>query len=74
MAGVTLDEYKLWSAFHPLYKNLSKENLVKRLSKIFKHSIDDIIDLYSDYIEDNNHGNILSCIINIKNSLASSKL
>ncbi len=63
MAGVTLDEYKLWSAFHPLYKNLSKENLVKRLSKIFKHSIDDIIDLYSDYIEDNNHGNILSCIM-----------
>ena len=37
IAGVTLDEYKLWSLFHPLYKNLSKENLIKRLSKIFKH-------------------------------------
>ena len=54
IAGVTIDEYKLWSAFHPLYKNLSKENLIKRLSKIFKHSVGDIIELYSDYIDDNN--------------------
>ena len=63
IAGVTLDEYKLWSIFHPLYKNLSKENLIKRLSKIFKHSIEDIIDLYSDYIDDNNYGNLLSSIM-----------
>jgi para-nitrobenzyl esterase len=63
IAGVTLDEYKLWSLFHPLYKNLSKENLIKRLSKIFKHSIEDIIDLYSDYIDDNNYGNLLSSIM-----------
>ena len=63
IAGVTLDEYKLWSLFHLLYKNLSKENLIKRLSKIFKHSIEDIIDLYSDYIDDNNYGNLLSSIM-----------
>ena len=63
IAGVTLDEYKLWSAFHPLYKNLSKENLIKRLSKIFKHSVGDIIELYSDYIDDNNYGNLLSSIM-----------
>jgi para-nitrobenzyl esterase len=63
MAGVTLDEYKLWSVFHPLYRNLSKENLIKRLSKIFKHSIEDIIDLYSAYIDDNNYGNLLSSIM-----------
>jgi len=63
LAGVTLDEYKLWSAFHPLYKDLSRKNLIKRLSKIFKHSIEDIIDLYSDYIDDNNYGNLLSSIM-----------
>ena len=63
IAGVTLDEYKLWSAFHPLYKNLSKENLIKRLSKIFKHSVGDIIELYSDYVDDNNYGNLLSSIM-----------
>ena len=63
VAGVTLDEYKLWSIFHPFYKDLSKENLIKRLSKIFKHSIVDIIDLYSDYIDDNNYGNLLSSIM-----------
>ncbi len=63
IAGVTLDEYRLWSTFHPLYKNLSKENLLKRLSKIFKHSHDEIIELYSDYISDENYGYLLSSIM-----------
>ena len=63
IAGVTLDEYKLWSTFHPFYKNLSKDNLIKRLSKIFNHSIDSIIELYSDYINDDNYGYLLSLII-----------
>ena len=63
MAGVTLDEYRLWSAFHPFYKNLSKENLIKRLSKIFKHSVEEIIELYSDYINNNNYGYLLSSIM-----------
>ena len=63
IAGVTLDEYRLWSSFHPLYKNLSKENLLKRLSKIFKHSHDEIIELYSDHISDENYGYLLSSIM-----------
>ena len=63
MAGVTLDEYRLWSVFHPLYKNLSKENLNKRLSKIFNHSIDKIINLYSDYIREDDYGHLLSAVM-----------
>ena len=63
ISGVNLDEYRLFSVFHPLYKNLSKENLVKRLSKIFKHSIKDIIELYSDYSKDNNYGDLLSAVM-----------
>jgi len=63
MAGVTLDEYRLWSVFHPFYKNLSKENLNKRLSKIFKHSIGEIINLYSDYISGDDYGNLLSAVM-----------
>ena len=63
IAGVTLDEYRLWSTFHPLYKNLSREKLLKRLSKIFKHSVDEIIELYSDYVNDDNYGYLLSSIM-----------
>lgn len=63
MAGVTLDEYRLWTTFHPFYKNLSKENLIKRLSKIFKHSVGEIIELYSDYINDNSYGYLLSSVM-----------
>ncbi|MDA9112701.1 carboxylesterase family protein [Gammaproteobacteria bacterium] len=63
IAGVTLDEYRLWSTFHPLYKNLSKENLNKRLSKIFNHSIEEIINLYSNYISEDNYGYLLSAIM-----------
>ena len=64
MAGITLDEYRLWSAFHPFYKNLSKENLIKRLKKIFKEEyIDNIISLYSEYISKDNYGHLLSAVM-----------
>ena len=63
ISGVNLDEYRLWSAFHPFYKNLTRENLKKRLSKIFIDSIEEIIEIYSDYSLDNNYGYLLSAVM-----------
>ena len=63
ISGINLDEYRLWSTFHPFYRNLTKENLKKRLSKIFKHSIEEIIEIYSDYSEDDNYGHLLSAVM-----------
>jgi para-nitrobenzyl esterase len=49
LIGTTADEYRLWSELEPYFMNLTNEQLLKRLSKIFnKQSISQIQSLYLD--------------------------
>ena len=49
LIGTTADEYKLWSELEPYFLNLTNEQFVKRLSKIFaKPAISKIQSLYLD--------------------------
>ena len=65
LVGTTADEYRLWSEFEPYFLNLTKQQLSKRLSKLFyKHSVSKIQDVYLDKkIVDGSYKNALSNIM-----------
>ena len=65
LIGTTADEYRLWSEFEPYFLNLTKEQLEKRLQKLFnQQSISKIKDQYLDKsIGEHSYKNILSNIM-----------
>ena len=64
IAGTTLDEYKLWSTFHPRIGNNDEGYISRRLSKMFESSkLPELISAYSDYLKINELGNIYSAIL-----------
>ena len=63
IAGTTLDEYKLWSAFHPRIGKNDEEYITRRLLKMFDSSkLSEIISL-TEYLKINELGNIYSAIL-----------
>ena len=64
VAGTTLDEYKLWSTFHPKIGKNNEEYITRRLTKMFESSkLPELISAYSDYLEITDLGNIYSAIL-----------
>ncbi len=64
IAGTTLDEYKLWSTFHPRIGKNDEKYITKRLSKMFESSkLPEIISAYSEYLKINDLGEIYSAIL-----------
>ena len=64
IAGTTLDEYKLWSTFHPRIGSNDEGYISRRLSKMFESSkLSELISAYSDYLKINELGNIYSAIL-----------
>ena len=64
IAGTTLDEYKLWSTFHPRIGKNDEGYIIRRLSKMFEPSkLLELISAYSEYLKINELGNIYSAIL-----------
>ena len=64
IAGTTLDEYKLWSSFHPNIGKNDKDYIMRRLSKMFQQdSLSELIGCYEDYLETNELGKVYSAIL-----------
>lgn len=64
VAGTTLDEYKLWSVFHPKIGKNDKQYIMKRLAKMFQQdSLLELIESYEDYLDTNEMGKIYSAIL-----------
>ena len=64
IAGTTLDEYKLWSTFHPRIGKNDKEYITRRLSKMFEsNKLKELISAYSEYLKANDFGDIYSAIL-----------
>ena len=64
IAGTTLDEYKLWSTFHPRISKNDEQYITRRLSKMFELSkLPELISAYSDYLKINDLGEIYSAIL-----------
>jgi len=64
IAGTTLDEYKLWSAFHPRIGKNDEGYITKRLSKMFEASkLPELISAYREYLKNNELGDIYSAIL-----------
>ncbi|MDC3028261.1 carboxylesterase family protein [Pseudomonadota bacterium] len=64
IAGTTLDEYKLWSAFHPKIGKNDEAYIAKRLSKMFESSkLPELISAYEDYLRISDLGNVYSAIL-----------
>ena len=64
IAGTTLDEYKLWSAFHPRIGKNDEEYITKRLSKMFESSkLPELITAYAEYLKISELGDIYSAIL-----------
>ena len=64
IAGTTLDEYKLWSTFHPKIGKNDEMYITRRLSKMFKsNKLSELISAYSEYLKINELGNIYSAIL-----------
>ncbi len=64
IAGTTLDEYKLWSKFHPRIGKNDEEYITRRLSKMFESSkLSELISAYREYLKTNELGDIYSAIL-----------
>ena len=64
IAGTTLDEYKLWSSFHPRIGKNEEGPITRRLSKMFESSkLPELISAYSEYLKTSELGNIYSAIL-----------
>lgn len=64
IAGSTLDEYKLWSTFHPKIGRNDKDYILRRLSKMFlSEKLPEIISLYQSFLESSNMKDIYSAIL-----------
>ena len=52
IAGTTLDEYKLWSAFHPRIGKNDHRYIIRRLSKMFESSkLPELISIYMNILK-----------------------
>ncbi len=64
IAGTTLDEYKLWSVFHPRIGKNDEEYITGRLSKMFESSkLPELITAYTEYLKNSELGEIYSAIL-----------
>ena len=64
LAGTTLDEYKLWSSFHPNIGKNEKDYIMRRLSKMFQQDfLPELICAYEDYLDTNELGKVYSAIL-----------
>ena len=64
IAGTTLDEYKLWSSFHPRIGINDHRYIIRRLSKMFESSkLPELISIYKEYLKTNELGDIYSAIL-----------
>tara|TARA_B100000963_G_scaffold338743_1_gene335899 strand:- start:1149 stop:2642 length:1494 start_codon:yes stop_codon:yes gene_type:complete len=64
IAGTTLDEYKLWSTFHPIIGKNDKEYIIRRLSKMFQSSkLSELIAAYTEYLKVSKLSDIYSAIL-----------
>ena len=64
VAGTTLDEYKLWSTFHPRIGKNDEGYIRRRLSKMFESSrLPELISVYGEYLKVTNLGDIYSAIL-----------
>ena len=64
IAGTTLDEYKLWSTFHPKIGKNDKEYCLRRLSKMFEvEKLNHLLECYQEYLGSNKIGDIYSAIL-----------
>ena len=64
IAGTTLDEYKLWSTFHPKIGKNNEAYINRRLSKMFESSkLPELISAYSQYLKTSELGDIYSAIL-----------
>ena len=64
IAGTTLDEYKLWSTFHPRIGKNDEQYITRRLSKMFESSkLSELISAYREYLKINELGDIYSAIL-----------
>jgi para-nitrobenzyl esterase len=64
IAGTTLDEYKLWSTFHPKIGKNDEGHITRRLSKMFESSkLPELISAYSEYLKITELGDIYSAIL-----------
>ena len=64
IAGTTLDEYKLWSTFHPRIGKNDEGYITRRLSKMFESSkLPELISAYSEYLKISELGEIYSAIL-----------
>ena len=64
IAGTTLDEYKLWSTFHPRIGKNDEGYIKGRLSKMFEFSkLPELISAYSEYLKITELGDIYSAIL-----------
>ncbi len=64
IAGTTLDEYKLWSTFHPRIGKNDEEYITRRLSKMFEASkLPELISAYREYLKIDELGDIYSAIL-----------
>ena len=64
IAGTTLDEYKLWSTFHPRIGKNDEGYITRRLSKMFEFSkLPELISAYSEYLKISELGDIYSAIL-----------
>ena len=64
IAGTTLDEYKLWSTFHPRIGKNDEGYIIRRLSKMFEYSkLSELISAYREYLKINELGDIYSAIL-----------
>ena len=64
IAGTTLDEYKLWSAFHPRIGKNDEGYITRRLSKMFESSkLSELISAYREYLKITELGDIYSAIL-----------
>ena len=64
LSGTTLDEYKLWSSFHPSIGNNDKDYILRRLSKMFQpDKLNELTSAYEEYLGADEMGNIYSAIL-----------
>ena len=64
IAGTTLDEYKLWSSFHPRIGKNEEGPITRRLSKMFESSkLPELITAYGEYLKTTELGDIYSAIL-----------
>ena len=64
IAGTTLDEYKLWSSFHPKIGRHEEDYINRRLLKMFERDkVREIINIYKEYLSSDELGNIYSAIL-----------